>query len=163
MRRMGYLIDGNNFLGHIFPDELRGRRSRYVLVSRLLTFQKVKRSRIELVFDGPPDQDLIEIQTRKKKFFVHFPSPGQKADDIIKELIVRQTDFRQFFVVTSDRELKDFAQDKGAKTLSVKEFAAELKKALREHRAAVELEKKVATLSPFEIGLWLDTFGKKNG
>lgn len=159
---MGYLIDGNNFLGHIFPNELRDRRSRYMLVSRLLVFQKVKRSRIELVFDGPPDQDLAEIHSRKKKFFVHFPSPGQKADDIIKELIARQTDFRQFFVVTSDRELRDFAQAKGAKTLSVKEFAFQLKKVLRERRAAAELEKKATTLSSFEIGLWLDKFGSKN-
>jgi len=159
---MGYVIDGNNVLGHIFPHELRDRRSRYLLVSRLLTFQKVKRSRIDLAFDGPPDQDLIELHSRRKKFFVHFPSPGQEADDIIKELISRQTDFRQFFVVTSDRELKDFAQDKGAKTLSVKAFASQLKKVLREHRAAAELEKKVTKLSPFEIGLWLDAFGKKN-
>lgn len=160
---MGYLIDGNNFLGHVFPHELRDRRSRYVLVYRLLSFQKVKRSRIKLVFDGPPDQVLAEIHTREKKFSVHFPAPGQKADDVIEELISRQTDFRQFFVVTSDRELRDFAQTKGAKTLSVKEFASQLKKALRERRAAAELEKKAAKLSPFEIGLWLDTFGSKNG
>jgi predicted RNA-binding protein with PIN domain len=160
---MGYLIDGNNVLGHIFPGEIRNPRSRYILVSRLLAFQKAKGSRIELVFDGPPDQNLIELHSRRKKFFVHFPRPGQKADDIIKQLVARQTDFRQFFVVTSDRELKDFARAKGAKTLSVKEFASQLKKVLRESRAAAELEKETTTLSPFEIGLWLDTFSKKNG
>jgi predicted RNA-binding protein with PIN domain len=160
---MGYLIDGNNLLGHIFPHELRDRRSRYILVSRLLAFQKVKKSRIELVFDGPPDQDLADIHSQKKKFFVHFAWPGQKADDIIKEVIARQKDFRQFFVVTSDRELKDFAKAKGAKTLTAKEFASLLKKVRREHRAAAELEKKTTTLSPFEIRLWLDTFAKKNG
>jgi predicted RNA-binding protein with PIN domain len=160
---MGYLIDGNNFLGHIFPGEIRNPRSRTLLISRLLAFQKVKKSRIELVFDGPPDLDLAEKHFPQKKFFVHFPSPGQKADDIIKELISRPKDSRQFFVVTSDRELKDFAKANGAKTLSVKEFASRLKKVLRERRAAAELEKKATSLSPFEVRLWLDTFGKKNG
>jgi predicted RNA-binding protein with PIN domain len=160
---MGYLIDGNNVLGHLFPDEPRDRGSRYLLVSKLLAFQKAKNQRLELVFDGPPDQDLAEIHSRKKKFFVRFPSTGQKADDVIKEVISRQKDFRHFFVVTSDRELRDFARAKGAKTLSVKEFASLVKKILRERRPASELEKKATTLTPFEIKLWLDTFGRKNG
>ncbi len=160
---MGYLVDGNNVLGHLFPGEPRDRRSRYLLVSRLLAFQKVKNQRLELVFDGPPDQDLADIHLRQKKFFVRFPAAGQKADDIIKEVIARQKDFRHFFVVTSDRELRDFARAKGAKALSVKEFASLVKKILREHRAAAELEKKTTTLTPFEIKLWLDTFGRKNG
>jgi len=160
---MGYLVDGNNVLGHLFPDEPRDRRSRYLLVSRLLAFQKVKNQRLELVFDGPPDQDLADIHSRQKKFFVRFPATGQKADDIIKQVIARQKDFRHFFVVTSDRELRDFAKAKGAKALSVKEFASLVKKILREHRPAAELEKKAITLTPFEIKLWLDTFGRKNG
>jgi predicted RNA-binding protein with PIN domain len=134
---MGYLIDGNNVLGHLFPGEIRDPRSRYALVFRLLAFQKVRRARLDLVFDGPADGDLARVHSQGKKFFVHFAAPGQSADDVIKELIVRQTDLRRFFV--------------------------ELKRALRERRAAAEMEKKTTTLSPFEIGLWLDTFRKKNG
>ncbi len=160
---MGYLVDGNNVLGHLFPDEPRDRRSRYLLVSRLMVFQKVKKQRLELVFDGPPDQDLAGIHSRQKKFFVRFPATGQKADDVIKDVIGRQKDFRHFFLVTSDRELRDFARARGAKTLSVREFRVLVNKILRERRPAAELEKKATTLTPFEINLWLDTFGRKNG
>ncbi len=160
---MGYLIDGNNVLGYLFPGEIRDPRSRYALVFRLLAFQKVRRARLDLVFDGPADGDLARVHSQGKKFFVHFAAPGQSADDVIKRLIVRQSDLRRFFVVTSDRELRDFARDRGAKTLSVRAFAAELKRALRERRAAAEMEKKTTSLSPFEIGLWLETFRKKNG
>jgi predicted RNA-binding protein with PIN domain len=159
---MAYLIDGNNFLGYLFPQEIRSPAGRAALVSRLLAFQKVKKSRIYLVFDGPPDDRLTEIGQHRPKFSVLFPPPGQKADDLIQEMIDRQTDFRQFFLITSDRELRTFAKARGAKTLSVKEFAVLLKKILREHRAAAELERKPGSSkpTPFELQLWLDAFGK---
>lgn len=161
---MAYLIDGNNLLGHLFSHAMRDRQSRRVLVSKLLAFQRAKKSRLLLVFDGPPDEDLEDIQQRRKKFFVLFPRPGQKADDIIKEVIERQTDFRQFFLVSSDRDLRAYARAQGAKTLTAKEFTSLLKRVLRESRAEAELRKKPQPkMSSLEIGLWLDAFGSKNG
>lgn len=160
---MAYLIDGNNFLGRTAPSGLRDDRRRYELVFKLLAFQKAKRIRILLVFDGAPDDFLCGLQSRAKKFSIHFAAPGMKGDDVVKELILRQKEMRRFTVVTSDRELRDFARARGAKTLSSKEFASELRKALRERKIAQELEKKPQTLSPFELKLWLDTFGSQNG
>ncbi|HUU38742.1 MAG TPA: NYN domain-containing protein [Candidatus Desulfaltia sp.] len=161
---MAYLIDGNNLLGHLFPGEIRNPGSRYALVSKLLAFQRWKRSRIHLVFDGPADDRLLEISRRRQKLLILFPPPGQRADEIIKDRIAGQTDIRHFFVVTSDRELAAVAKASGIKTLRVQEFAAHLKKVLREHRAEAELQRKPPAhpLSALELGLWLDAFGEKN-
>lgn len=159
---MPYLIDGNNFLGHISPSSLRDPRSRKNLISRLLVFQKRKRTRVLVVFDGTPDLDSSDKKHQKKKFSIIYPPPGEKADGTIKEIISTQTDLRRFFVVSSDREIRSFARAKGAKSLSSKEFSRELKAALKEDKSLQDLEKKVKSLSPLEVDHWLKIFkGKK--
>lgn len=158
---MAYLIDGNNFLGYTSSYALRDPRSKYSLVLKLLLFQRLKRTRVFLVFDGTPDPNLMDEKFKKKKFSIIYPALGQNADAVIKELILKQTDRRKFFVVSSDRDIKDYAKAKGAKTLSSKEFHGQLKKILKEHRKAQELEKKAISSSPLEINLWLEVFNQK--
>lgn len=158
---MAYLIDGNNFIGHSSPAELRDPQSKHRLVSKLQRFQRQKKTRVLVVFDGNPDSDFIDERFRKKYFSVLFPSFDQNADEVIKEIISKQTDLRRFFVVSSDREIKNFAKAKGAKSLNCKEFERELKSALKEHRESQAEEKKVAPPSSFEINQWLKIFKNK--
>lgn len=158
---MAYLIDGNNFIGYSSPAELRDPLSKHRLVSKLQRFQRQKRTRILVVFDGNPDPDFVDERFRRKLFSVIFPSFDQDADEAIKEIISKETDLRRFFVVSSDREIKNFAKAKGAKPLSCKEFARELKSALKEHRESQAEEKKVPPPSSFEINQWLKIFKKK--
>lgn len=159
---MAYLIDGNNFIGHTSPHNLKDPRSKYHLVSKLLTFQRLKRTRIYLVFDGTPDLNLMDKKFQTRTFSIIYPAFNRNADGIIKEIILKQTDLRRFFVVSSDREIKSFAKSKGAKALSCKEFNQELKTILKDHRKSLETEKKVSPLSPFEINQWLKIFKDKN-
>jgi len=158
---MAYLIDGNNFLGQISSFHLRDPRSKYSLVLKLLIFQGLKKTRILLVFDGTPDPNLSGEKLRRKKFSILYPSYGQNADSLIRELISKQTDRKKFTVISSDREIRDYAKSQGAKSLSSKDFHSQLKKILRENRKAKELEKKTIFPSPLEIDLWLDVFNKK--
>jgi predicted RNA-binding protein with PIN domain len=158
---VAYLIDGNNFIGHSSPAELRDPQSKHRLVSKLQRFQRQKKTRVLVVFDGNPDSDFIDERFRKKYFSVLFPSFDQNADEVIKEIISKQTDLRRFFVVSSDREIKNFAKEKGAKPLSCEEFERELKSALKEHRESQAEEKKVAPPSSFEINQWLKIFKNK--
>jgi len=158
---VAYLIDGNNFIGHSSPAELRDPQSKHRLVSKLQRFQRQKKTRVLVVFDGNPDSDFIDERFRKKYFSVLFPSFDQNADEVIKEIISKQTDLRRFFVVSSDREIKNFAKEKGAKSLSCEEFERELKSALKEHRESQAEEKKVAPPSSFEINQWLKIFKNK--
>jgi len=119
-----YLIDGNNLLGFIAPSKVKDLRSKYDLVSKLRIFQRLKRTRVMLVFDGYPNLNLPSEYYRGKKFLILFPPPDQNADQVIKEIILKQTDLRRFFVVSSDREIKNFLPGlKGQKLLAVRILA----------------------------------------
>jgi predicted RNA-binding protein with PIN domain len=157
---MAYLIDGNNLLGRIAPHELREPSGRDGLVGRLLAFQRVTRARIHLVFDGNPDVTPTDVAVNPK-FTVHFPGEGQSADDIITDMIARQTDRRRFFVVSSDRAIREMAKKRGLEAVTSDVFARELKTAIKEGKKRRELEKRTETPTGLEIDLWDEMFRSK--
>jgi predicted RNA-binding protein with PIN domain len=154
---MAYLIDGNNLLGRIAPHELRERAGREGLVVRLLAFQRVTRTRIHLVFDGNPEPAPTDVAVNPK-FTIHFPGEGGSADDVIRDIIGRQTDRRRFFVVSSDRAIRELAKKSGFQPMTSEVFAAELKAAIKEGKKQRELEKRTEAPSPLEINLWDEVF-----
>lgn len=158
---MPYLIDGNNLIGHIPDLNLGDWESRSVLVSRLRRFQKVKNTRLILVFDGPPQAGLDSDHHSGIPLSIIHPEPGTSADSRIEEIIEKQTDLRRFFVVSSDREVRNFARKHGAKSITCAEFHRELKAALREHRKEAELEKNDETQSALEVRQWGEVFDTK--
>ena len=158
---MPYLIDGNNFIGFTSPSEIRNPQVRYSLIGKLLAFQRIKKTKVYLVFDGPPDPAVLEKDFPRKRFSVHYPDYGQNADTVIKDIITKQTDRRQFFVVSSDREIKTFAKQKRAKCLDNKDFNRQLKMALKEYRKLKIEEKHVSPPSPLEVFLWMELFDRK--
>lgn len=158
---MAYLIDGNNFIGHSSPEDLRDPQSKYRLISKLQRFQRQKNTRVIVVFDGKPDPDLSGEKYRGKKFSVLFPFFDQNADEVIKKIISQQTDMRRFYVVSSDREIKNFTKRKGARPLTCEEFERELKLVLKELRESRADEKNVPSPSSFEVDQWLKIFKDK--
>ncbi|HSA94464.1 MAG TPA: NYN domain-containing protein [Acidobacteriota bacterium] len=157
---MAYLIDGNNLLGRIAPHELRERSGRDGLVVRLLAFQRVTRARVHLVFDGNPEATPTDVVVNPK-FTIHYPGEGQSADDIIKDMIARQSDRRRFFVVSSDRAIREMAKKKGIEAVTSDVFARELKAAIKEGKKRRELEKRTETPTGLEIDLWDEVFKSK--
>jgi len=157
---MAYLIDGNNLLGHISAYALKDKGGRASLIGRLLSFQRMTGKRIHLVFDGRPPGDETRIEVNSK-FTILYPEPGGNADLLIKERIGNQNDKRHFFVVTTDRDLRDFAKAHGVKSLTCLEFNRELKKVLREYGREKEMEKTFTFPSPLEVNLWKDVFRDK--
>ena len=158
---MAYLIDGNNFIGHASTFDLKDPRAKYDLVSKLFIFQRIKRTKIYLVFDGPLDPHLRTEELQKKSFSIIYPAPDENADRVIEAIISKQTDLRRFYVVSSDREIRGFAKTKGAKSLSCQEFNKELKKALRKHKKSLDSQKKDFNLSALEVNQWLKIFKDK--
>lgn len=158
---MAYLIDGNNLLGRISPEELKNRSGRDGLVVRLLGFQRVKRRQIILVFDGNPESEPTAVAVNAK-FTIRYPGEGQSADDVIKDIIRRQKDKRAFYVVSSDREIKEFARSHKLECMNTEDFHRELKEALRERKKQKEMEKRVEDPSPLEIDLWDEVFKSKS-
>jgi predicted RNA-binding protein with PIN domain len=158
---MAYLIDGNNLLGRIAPHELRERSGREGLVARLLAFQRVTRARIHLVFDGNPERTPMDIEVNAK-FTIHYPGEGQSADDVIRDMIGRQADRRRFFVVSSDRAIRDLARKNGLESVTSDVFARELKAAIKEGKKRRELEKSAAAPTDLEVDLWSEVFKSKS-
>jgi len=156
---VAYLIDGNNLLGYLSPEKLRDSRSKRLLISTLSLFQRVKKTKILVVFDGAPDPDLISKDFRRKTFSVFFPDLEENADQVIKRIIEKQTDLRNFYVVSSDREIRAFTKAKRAKSISCKDFSKLLKSSLRTHKKSLEAKKKEIFLSPLEVDHWLEIFG----
>ncbi len=158
---MAYLIDGNNLIGHLKEGAGVGDPgNRAELTAKLLAFQQVRRTKIILVFDGRPPDEGPRIEVNPK-FAILSPEPGESADDVIQRLILRQADKRRFFVVSSDREIRDFAKAHGVRDLSAAEFGRELKKALREQRNRKEMRKTTESPSPLEVRLWGEVFRTK--
>jgi len=159
---MAYLIDGSNLIGLIYPHSLKDPKSKYELVSKILIFQRIKKARVILVFDGPPDTSFTDEKFRKKSFKILFPDFEQNADMVIKDIIAKQNDLKNFFVVSSDREIKTYARMKGANTLTCQEFLKELRIILKKHKKYLETKKNVKELSPLEINQWIEIFKAKN-
>jgi predicted RNA-binding protein with PIN domain len=158
---MAYLIDGNNFIGHTSQYEHRDPRSKRELIAKLWIFFKMKRRKIVLVFDGPPDPHIAEQKFPEKSLKVIYPDLDENADTVIKEIIAKKEIVKKFYVVSSDREIKDFARQKGAKPLTCREFNKELKSVLKKHKTQQELEKNVDFPSPLEVDHWIDILTTK--
>jgi predicted RNA-binding protein with PIN domain len=157
---MAYLIDGNNLLGRIAPHELREKGGRDGLVVRLLAYQRVTRARIHLVFDGNPEQTPTDIPVNPK-FTIHYPGAGESADDVIRDMISRQTDKRRFFVVSTDRAIRELAKKRGVEAVTSDAFARELKTVLKEGKKMRELDKRTETPTSLEVRLWDEVFKSK--
>jgi len=158
---VAYLIDGNNLIGYISPEHLRDPKTKLSLISNLLIFQRFKRTKIYVVFDGTPDPDLIDKDLQKKALSVLFPDIDENADLVIKRMIEKQTDLRRFYVVSSDREIRNFAKAKGAKSLRCDEFSKLLRSVLKRYKKSLEAKKEDISLSPLEVDHWLHIFESK--
>ncbi len=158
---MPYLIDGNNLIGHIPDMDLGDRSSRFHLIARLVQFQKIRNTRVIVVFDGPPDELLDNPGTSSPPVSVFFPEAGRRADTVIEAIIQQQTDLRRFYVVSSDREIRDFTRRLGAKSLDCAEFNKRIKEAQKKYREKAALEKPNKDLSPLEVRQWGEVFTSK--
>jgi predicted RNA-binding protein with PIN domain len=157
---MPYIIDGNNLIGCCPEIEIADPQSRDKLISIILTFQEAKNVKITIVFDGASEKwgNKTPITPKLTVIFPHF---GRTADDEIKSIIDGYSNQHEVMLISSDRELKDFAKDKGIKTVNSIEFYYDLKKAARKTNKNREIQKRVeARLSQSEVEQWLKIFEK---
>ena len=155
---MAYLIDGNNLLGTLFPGHHRDPENKRKLVRRLIAFQRSKRSRLILVFDGAASADAEAMAADEERFAVVHPPPGESADTAIREIIDGMSDRRKLVVVSSDREIRSFARIRGAADMATRDFKTELNQTLRAWKNEKEMEKKEAGPATLEVRLWSQIF-----
>ena len=155
---MPTIIDGNNLIGSSPDISLDDPAARKKIVQLVRKYQESKNGSIIVVFDGGPDS-LYSGDDPAEKFSVVYPRFGCSADEEIKKILNGYSDFRSVKLVSSDRELKNFAKNKGAKTVNSIEFYFELKRIYRMNGKKEEKLKRIHNqISKKEVDLWLKIF-----
>ncbi len=149
------LIDGYNLIRQSPTLSDIDRRSleqgREALLECLSSYKRVKHYPITVVFDGADADTHMERRTRWKGIAVVFSRPGELADSVIKDIVNRERE--RAVVVTSDRDIADFAAKHGAETVDSIEFEGKMK-------MAVQPDPGLTDLRDEEEG-WLPTTRKK--
>jgi hypothetical protein len=150
------VIDGYNLirqskrLSHLEHTSLQ--EGREALVNNLASYKKIKPYPMTVVFDGADAPSLVEKRSREKGIDIVFSRPGESADTVIKRL-VRQEGERAM-IVTSDKEVADFAAAHGAATIGSVEFENKM-------NMAAQSDLTVADLGEEEHTGWTPTTKKK--
>lgn len=119
------LIDGYNLIG-ISHSNLQ--QAREEIIKDLSLYSKIKDHDITLVFDGWQSGNMDESRTRSAGLTVIYSRHGEKADDLIKRLIANTT--VHWIIISSDREIYDFAVSKDHAAIRSDEFETYLYNAI---------------------------------
>ena len=160
------LIDGFNLI-YKFPDleekMLRGMldNARAGLLDRLKEFQKIKKSRVRVVFDGKKSPSRNTRSERIGTIDVYY-SLDYSADFLIKEFIKKDPNPKMTTVVTSDKDILFYVNRFSAKTMTSEKFADFVVKTIEEHYEEKVPEKEDnPTVSEDEISFWERIFSRK--
>jgi len=158
---MPYIIDGNNLIGCAPDFSLSDPEARGKMISLVRKFQESKNTKVTLVFDGEPQGSELHNPINSK-LLVIYPRYGLTADDEIKRILENYQHVKETVLVTTDRELKTFAKEKGVRTVNSIEFYYTLKKAFVSQGRKEETLKRVNNrVSQNEVEQWLKIFKKE--
>ena len=122
------IIDGYNLIRQSASlsrldqqDILLGREA---LVDMLAAYRKMKPHPITVVFDGQQSPPFAVQRHRQKGISVRFSPSGRSADDVIKRMACQERE--KALVVSSDREVVDFAASCGAATIDAQQFEVKI-------------------------------------
>lgn len=93
---------------------------RQALIDMLAAYKRLKGHSITIVFDGSGEFSLFDSRDREKGIQIRFSRQGESADAVIKRMAAHEK--QKALVVTSDREVSDYAASQGAATISAVEF-----------------------------------------
>lgn len=153
---MTLIIDTCNVLHRtgILPPELAGIDERG-LVSLVLSSRYRNRGAI-LACDGKPRDRAISRGT--PGITLHFPRPGETADELIMALIARSSAPKRLLVITSDREVASAARKRRCRILDSDSFLGHLAhdadRSARNHTDQTVLEES----GSLGVEDWIDQF-----
>jgi len=119
------IIDGYNLIRQTpYLQELDAREleaGREALLEGLAAYRQARsQHKITVVFDGWVGGDLKESRDRRAGLAIIYSRRGERADEVIKRLLEKERS--RAVVVSSDRELQDYATKVGAAWISAPEF-----------------------------------------
>ena len=122
------IIDGYNFIrqSNAFSglDRADIQLGREALIESLAAYKRLKGHRITVVFDGIDSPAFSMEKDRVKGIDIRFSRRGELADAVIKRMAKRLRE--KALVVTSDREIADYAAAEGAVSVNSPEFEDKL-------------------------------------
>ena len=99
-------------------------RERNQLIQKLFDYSNAKGHNITLVFDGWKNGQKDETHSKVGNVTVIYSKLGEKADFVIKKILSSAA--KPWIVVSSDREISDFAERKDFAALTADEFGGKL-------------------------------------
>lgn len=120
---LNYIIDGYNVVKQVSfltGKKLRSGREGLVRFIERYRPQGSKRNEVTIVFDGKADVESPKMKTDIRVIF----SKNESADDVIKRMIEKAANPRQYVVVSDDKAVAFYCRSIGAKWLVVKDFIA---------------------------------------
>jgi predicted RNA-binding protein with PIN domain len=114
------IIDGYNFIyqsnrlsAFVHRNFQQGREA---LIKTLLAYKRNKPHKISVVFDGSNAPHFSTHKDYNKGIEIKFSQRGETADTVIKRIAAREKE--KVLIVSSDREIINFAASQGAATIS---------------------------------------------
>ena len=153
---MPFLIDGHNLIGQMRDLSLSDPNDEDKLIARLKQFAERADKRVTVVFDPNPNDTTPRIghgRTRMGNLTVIYTPAGNKADDVIRNLVGDVKDKQGLIVVTSDAAVANFTRMTGVRVESAADFIKRLRTALANQPSA---EKPQA--GHREVDNWSDVF-----
>ncbi len=132
---MVILIDGYNLLKRIIgPVTLETQRKSFI--ARLRRYSAKKKHTIVLVFDG----GITNFVSKEIELGLTIIHSGYKqlADDVIKDYLADHAGTEELVLITSDRELRSFAQKLSVESIASDDFFKLLKAAEEETKTSLK-------------------------
>ena len=122
------LIDGYNLINKwdILKEKFSKEpdNAREFLIDILHHYKRLKHHKIKVIFDAYNSFSLIPSKFSAKGITVIFTPMGETADKYIKNSVTSNGE--KYIVVTSDNEIKNFADAHGALSLNSEDFIGKL-------------------------------------
>ncbi len=157
---MSYLIDGNNVMAQRVGWHRDKPAARRRLMDELAQFAQVKGLKLEVVFDGAPENHFPDGASYRGFIRVFYAARGSNADERIKQMVEASRERRTLFVVTSDRALAEYVRHCGAQIIRAGDFRRRLDGTnTTDQSPAPTAHDKGAPLPPENTAHWMRYFG----
>ncbi|MGD2096780.1 MAG: NYN domain-containing protein [Desulfobacterales bacterium] len=125
------IIDGYNLIRQSASlsrlDERDILLGREALVDKLAAYRRIKHHPITVVFDGQNSPAFSQHRRRQKGIGIRFSPKGTSADEVIKRMASDERE--KALIVSSDRDIIDYAVACGAATISAQRFETKIEMA----------------------------------
>jgi uncharacterized protein len=122
------IIDGYNLIRQspdLMAQESQDLRwGREALLEKLAAYRRLKKYAITVVFDGWEAGEGLGNRDRVQGMLVIYSRRGEKADEVIKRMADQEREGS--LIISSDREIMQYAERAGAAVMSAEDFSFRL-------------------------------------